>query len=93
MNNIKENFGDFIWPIFTYFKNYIDDKNQNKEIKNSNTFINKESNITNISRQELSNNKIENKDIRNNNNSYNKEIKVNNNFINTQNYSYKNIKI
>ena len=67
-NNIKENFGDFIWPIFTYFKNYTDNNIKNKEIKNNNNSYNKEIKINNISPQELSNNKIENKEIKNNNN-------------------------
>ena len=87
-NNIKENFGDFIWPIFTYFKNYTDNKIENKEIKNNNNYYNKESKINNISPQELSKNKIENKEIKNNNN-YNKP---NNIFINNQNDSDKKIK-
>ena len=82
-NNIKENFGDFIWPIFTYFKNYTDNNIKNKEIKNNNNYYNKESKINNIYPQELSKNKIENKEIKNNNN-YNKP---NNIFINNQNDS------
>ena len=83
-NNIKENFGDFIWPIFTYFKNYTDNKIENKEIKNNNNYNNK----NNISQEELSKNKIENKEIKNNNN-YNKP---NNIFINNQKDSDKKIK-
>ena len=93
-NNIKENFGDFIWPIFTYFKNYTDNNIKNKEIKNNNNYYNKESkinNINNIYPQELSKNKIENKEIKNNNyNNYNN--KPNNIFINNQNDSDKKIK-
>ena len=29
MNNIKEKFGDFIRPIFNYFKNYLDNNEMN----------------------------------------------------------------
>ena len=80
----KENFGDFIWPIFTFFKNYTDNKIENKEIKYTNNYNNKEIKVNNISQQELPKNKIENKDIKNNN-----KPNVNNIFINTQNYSDK----
>ena len=34
--NVKENFGDFIWPIFNYFKNYSENTNKNREIKSNN---------------------------------------------------------
>ena len=36
MKNMKENFGDFIWPIFNYFKNYSENTNKNREIKSNN---------------------------------------------------------
>ena len=91
-NNIKENFGDFIWPIFTYFRNYIDNKNENKEKNNNNNSYNNKPKVNNISRQEISKNKIGNKGIKNNNNLYNNIPNVNITFINNQNYSDKNIK-
>ena len=33
--NMKENFGDFIWPIFTYFKNYSENTIKNKKLGNN----------------------------------------------------------
>ena len=49
IKNIKENFGDFIWPIFIFFKNYSENKNKiqnlNKEIKNNANYNNNECNL------------------------------------------------
>ena len=52
-DNIKENFGDFIYPIFTYFKNYKNDNIKNKEIKKFDTYDNNKQKVNNISQQEL----------------------------------------
>ena len=49
LKNANEKFGDFIYPIFTYFRNYSDNKkdsiNLNKEIKKSDNYYNNENNI------------------------------------------------
>ena len=60
MNNIKENFGDFIWPIFIYFKNYTDNKIKNKEIKINNKIENKDINNNNNYNESNINNNINN---------------------------------
>ena len=92
LKNIKENFGDFIWPIFTYFKNYSDNNKEskilNKEIKNNNNYyINKQI----ISNKEFSKNIIEHNEIKNEDKySYNNSI-INNISNNIQNYSDKKI--
>jgi len=56
--NIKENYGDFIWPIFSYFKNFSENKIELDE--NNNNFY-----------DELNNNEIENEKISDNNNNLN----------------------
>ena len=69
-DNVIENFGDFLWPIFTYFKNYLDDKIENKKLKNSYKANNNQSKINNISNPNVSKNKkneINNKEINLNN--------------------------
>ena len=64
---MKENFGNFIWPIFTYFKNYSDNKSKNMEIKNKNNYNHNEPKINNRNqqfiKQNLNNIEIENRTL------------------------------
>ena len=90
--NVKENFGHFLWPIYTYFKNYSENKNKNNGIKNNNKYNNNESKIIN-NKNNISNLKVSRKkNEKENNETYlNYKPKVKNIYINDKNYEDKKI--